>query len=466
MESHSYALAKKILDELENDLEGLYQTLSVCVKKEALVSPEVLLSIIVHKKALKPSKILALRLLSNVEAPEEVAEAAHLLSNIRSTFRISEIIKSELETSDEITENVAVILEVFSKMLVQLPQKARDTLVSSIEEAGIFILVNVWATGEVLRLYGGIFHEISPEDVKRARSQRKRESTPYRVPVEESVCGKSSILVHRREHAYFTPRYFCGHREVSSSAYERIFAFQDEYEVINKALFSWCNTNGDLKGLEWVLIWHINNLAVHTEAPTYEREIIFLLGPMFYSSITNFMEEASTRGVFKTYLGLIERCTSSANPTIRGASFVAVQRITSAHAKYFLQGISPKVARMERAVSVQGLEKVCRLLLEDFRPELRKTLEKEAVNILRLLEIQPEEGVAEHSACVVRVLSSLDSIPISLFSPSSMSLVLWAAENGGITDKKALEWIEKYTAETANVYDPESENILLRALGF
>lgn len=470
MESTSYTLSKKIVEGLENNLENLYQVLIICDKECIFISSDILRKIIEHPRALSPSKVLSIKLLSNSEKPEEIDEVVQVLSSIRVMFKISEILKEELEGTQEIVNipsKTVNVLDTIGKVLRKITQKQRDSIVCAMEQAGILLLVNVWSGPDLLRFYSSIFLKIMPETVTKNRSKRGLDSIPYRTLVEESIYDKSTILVHRRGPLYFLPKYFSAYTPYSRSAYNRIFQFQDEYEVIHKSLVKWCGLCGDLKTLEWTITWHINNLSKNIDVFTYEKEVLFVLGTMFHSSVMNTLEESESVGLFTEYLELIRKSQKCSNPRIKGVAVVSSQRISCSFARFFISKIkSSMVSKSEKILSVKGLERISKIVLGSELMNLGKIVEKESTSILQLVEIQPEEEITEHCTTVIQVLSILEKIPLSLFSPSKMSLVLWVFENGKVEDKTVRKWLDQYLRQLPSVYNMGEENIIARALCF
>ncbi|OAG33468.1 hypothetical protein NEIG_01966 [Nematocida sp. ERTm5] len=481
----SYSLTKKIVDGLENDLESLFSLLKKCVKEKLSIPSEILVNIIESKKALTPSKALCMRLLrDNLESEEEKRSISYLISSIRFMFRVSEMIKIDAEAASDsddrkMPEHTLEILESLARIMESIPLERKGAVVDAMERCGIFILINLWCSPSLLKFYSSIFSKIESEssisEKVGKKEKRKTDSTPYRIAVEESIYNKTTILVHRRDPAYFMPKYFCAFPESTTDAYRRVFSFQDEYEIFHKSLVNWCENQSDLKGIESATIWHLNNLVNNIEVPTYEKEILFCLTAMFYSAIQNTVDEAEAQ-LFKSYLELVRASKQCGSAEIRGTSLVAAQRLSSYTAKYFLSRAltitketkDKKKADLwrERVLAIDGLAVLCDILSESDLLGVKKIVEKDSSRILEMLEIQPRDNVNKHCTSVIRVLSILDSIPICLLSPSKLSLVMWVVENVNIPDRQVRRWTMQYIQELPSVYNPNEENFLGRALYF
>ncbi|KAI5190559.1 hypothetical protein NEMIN01_1097 [Nematocida minor] len=474
MTEDSYSLAKNIVADLEGNLESLFQRLSICRKQEVSIVPEILVQIIENNRPLPPSKVLAMQLLVlNLDSLEQKGETAQLMSSVRFMFRVSEILRADIQEnmqreSSTPPPHTATILEIFTAVFGKLTQSEKDTMLTSMEEAGIFLLINVWSSSYLLKMYSSLLSGMVNHE-KDKKNNKRSESMPYRTLVEESVFSMSSVLVHRRDPSYFMPKYFRIEPEITTKVYDKIFAFQDEYEVVHKSLMNWCEGCGDLRGVEWVTAWHLQNLSQQIDNGTYEKEILFVLGAMFYSSVQNTLSSDSLENVnlFKVYLGVIKACKTSSSPSIKGVASVASQRLTSQSAKYFMSTISSaKTSKKQKAISLYGLSTLCNILLDGDLLGVKKIVEKQAGSILELVEIEPEGAVTLHCTAIINVLSVVDKVPVPLFSPSKMCLVLWILEHGEIKDKKAKYWLAQYMSELASVFSPAEDNSIARALCF
>ncbi|KAI5132722.1 uncharacterized protein NESG_01928 [Nematocida ausubeli] len=493
--THSYSLTRKILHALEDDLEGLFNLLSKSKKKGLFIPSSILVLIIEDKKPLPPSKVLCMRLLqSNLEIAEEKKEISYLVSSMRFMFRISEIIKIDAENWDDknqseiIPGNTLGILECISDILGQVNFHRKEAILDVMQQAGIFLLINLWCTPGLLKFYNNALaqtnilvisdgkSEVSGNSRNEIGTARDKVNTPYRIPVEESLYNKTTVLVHRRRSEFFMPKYFRMYPEVHTEAYRRIFSFQDEYEIFHKSLVNWCKTAGNLKEIEFVCISHLDHLSTKVENETYENEVIFCLGVQFYSAVENTFEEGDGR-LLKSYVKFIKKCREVKNPVIKGTSSVAANRITLQAGKYLVNKIispgketrnNPKLEIFrQKAELVVGLSALCDIFNEfGLHSGFHKIIERESGRILELLEIQPEEEIIVHCTSIIRVLSVLEGIPISLFSPSKLSLVLWVLENVEISDKKAKKWLDAYMQEISSIYNPAHENFIARSLCF
>lgn len=472
-EESSYSLAKSILDDLENNVESLFQRLSICYKKGLSVSSDILFQIIDSPGLLSPSKVLAIQLLRlNLDDAQEKEEIAGIIGSIRIMFRITEILKEDIEesmknTSENIPCHTAEILDTLSLIVEKVSDSKKDSIIVPMKETGLFVLANVWNSPHLLKLYSSVFSGKLQYE-RDAEKVGKNESMPYRALIEESIYDRSTILVHRRSPAYFMPKYFKISSEVEDrTVYAKIFAFQDEYSIVHKLLVNWCDRCGDLRGVEWVCAWHFKNLSDKVDNLSYEKEIAFALSAMVYSAIQNtlIVESLEALNMFKGYLELIRRCKAEGSPLAKGSASVASQRLTSQSAKYFINVIlSVKTTKKQKSVSLMSLRFLCDILTDSDLIGVRKLVEKHAGRILELVEIEPEESVTLHCTSILMLLSLLERIPLCLFSPSKMTLVLWVVEHGRIAEKQARKWIDQYLHELPEVFNPLEDNAVFRAL--
>ncbi|KAI5189589.1 hypothetical protein NECID01_0612 [Nematocida sp. AWRm77] len=475
-----YTLAKQISKSVEEG-EGVYNALMAGEEKGVKTSLAHIAQIIDSKKTPSPTKVLAFRLLAKAaEDKEREAGAVEIFSSIRVMFRIAEVLREDIEnnTANETTE-CPPSTESIMDSLVQLikrahAEKKKDRAVLCMKECGVFLLLNAWSSPQLLRVYAAVYTEEIPSGQPRGekrslqKSMQEEESMPYRMLAEEHTLGVGTCLAHRRHRPMFTPRWYVSERTERADAYRYLLELQDEYEILYKSIVQWCESSSSLETVSWCVVWYIENLARHLEKDrTYEEEAVFVLGPLFFSSLQNTLGEGTLESVcllnqYVAFLGASSRCGL---PRVRGTATVAMERLGMAHAKFYMQAmLSRKSTAGCRKHAAAGMSQILSMLSSKDKHALEKTIEKHAVSIAELMEEQPREEASTHCAEIISILAFLPRIPLSLFRPSCLVLMVWAVQHVAYKEKEARKWLREYMKEGCSVYTPDKPDFLTSGL--
>lgn len=521
-----------------SNVEQVYKWLIRAKKKEVRIWPKVLSEVIQNTHILARTKKIAIEMLT--ECIEDVEYRDEVLDSTKSTgflLGILSIMHEETQItastfSSDIPDGIISVLYFFEKLVLASEHPVeKDLIVSRMEYSGVFLLANAWVSPGLLRMYNAIFRmedihsclrmqsyirmqslmkvketdnctEKNNHQQKNQNKHRESKDIPYRTLIEEKVLGTETILVHRRKTRMFTPVHVRMCRKNAPKVYANISSFQDEYEIIHRSLKNWCDANGSLDGVEWVCIYHMNNVIANLERDeTYQKELLFLLEPQFHSALINTISTPSLVGVklYSAYLLLLERGSVCQIPEIRGTVSVAAERLGLSNARYFLDVLKEKKQDPQMKIeAVHGLY----LLLQAFPlrslHSLRKLLEKNASHILEMLEIQPEEcneihsgvnGIQKcsssdihlsgantqctiaselHCSSVISLLAGMESMPLELFRPSSMILILWVTESpiSKAMPEKNRKWLIDYARVLHSTYHKQGKDRLTAGLYF
>jgi len=484
-----YVVTGKVLKELKEGSCALFETLTSARAGGVRVSSRVLLMVVEDPKASPNTKALALKIVAEMlEGSEDGDFVIEAVSSLKFMVRVSDILKTDVEqavaeNSEEIEkENTKETMRALSLILSYSEKLGKkERVVKSMEHSGMFCLLNAWCGESLFQLYSSVLEGEIPEHrektVRKSKKNREEigqaEGTPYRMTAEESVEGIGTFLAHRRNKRIFTAKYFAKSSRECAPVYRRILEFENEYEIVHRCVVIWCNKKGSLEGAEWAAIWHLKALFENLgKDETYEKEVAFVLGPLFHSSLMNTLDGEKTEKVkiekivlFVRYLDLIRKSQLSTAPEIRGACSVAAGRIGVSEGRFFTQIIgSSSTADEEKRSAVLGLSLVLEIAGEHRNPGLRRLLERNAQNILSLLEAQPTSGTGEYCTCVIKTLSYLEEIPIGLFRPTSLILAVWMGENVRTIGDREKAWLRRYFKEACKVYSPHKDKSLLTGL--
>ncbi|KAI5186949.1 hypothetical protein NEHOM01_1815 [Nematocida homosporus] len=471
-----YEVAHRVSEALGKDVEELFVALSAALKKKVLLPAALLGRVIVHGNVPSLTKIVALRILMEcLQVPETAGEYLELFCSVKCLYVLSEIVRREMEESlaEEVVETppecTIVIMEVLAQTLeLSREHGCKDRLVLCLSDCRSLTLLNAWAGAKLLQVYAGVFDHEEPQGLNLGLAQPEAaESMPYRILAEEEAFGTGHFLVHRRKPALFVPQYFATAKRVLPTAYKDIFAFQDEYGVVHNSLVKWLEGAGNLIGIEWVVGWYLDGLVKEANNQLYERELLFVLGPAFHSSLTN-SGEGKTGGLIMqcAHFKLLAAAHQSSLASVRGACSVAMQRFSIGVVRGLLGVISAgKSSLLDRFYAGQALARLLVIVPDYERMGLEKVLEKNVQCLVELLEIEPQGLVTEHVANVLDIISYIETIPLKLFAPSVMVLLCWVIETVP-TSKKHRVWVERYLREVGEMYQSANPNVLLTGLGY
>ncbi|OAG32316.1 hypothetical protein NEDG_02067 [Nematocida displodere] len=481
MGREEYSAVRKIRKGLVEGSEEVFTRLEKCLENGTHIPVEVLSSVIEHPKVSGPTKTLAIKMVVEaLKAKEATKEAIGMVATIKFVFKAMELVKNDTETvimlnQEHVPECTERVMELFSQMALSAATvQLKDRVVHVFIECGVFTLLNAWNGPDLLRVYAGVFHRESPSTTYPAPGApptvAPHDSTPYRMHVEEKIAGIGTVLAHRRIPSLFHPREVDMTRRKRPGMYEDILLFQDDYGILHGALAGWCNEKGDLKGVEWAVVWCIAHLAKHLEKDTtYEAEGLFLLGPSFHSVLINTLgagtlEELELMGA---YMHLINRGRESRHPTLRGVSAVASQRLTSQNSKFFMSVVnSPKSPLENKVVAVQCLAEQLKATTELEKAGVHKTIAKNAVALLEMLEVHPIGRAVEHRQSILSLLGALEEVPLALYRPNAIVLVYSeVAAKAEALAKKEKQWLRMYMKSLYSIYHTDTHDRILAGLG-
>ncbi|KAI5173104.1 hypothetical protein NEFER03_2082 [Nematocida sp. LUAm3] len=477
MEEREYKLTRRCVKGLREDGEEIFLALNEAEKREVYINASILSEVLESSFSSGSTKILAMKnLLRQVESEEyeRNKEVVSSVGSIQSIFWISEVICCEMEKNileeeeSLLSSSLLIGISLLEKCLIKsIAYAQKDRLAHCLEECGTFYLLNGYSEPEVLLLYSALLREEEPIYASAEYvGQEIEESMPYKGYIQENIYDTGSILVHRRDPFIFSPKYFNTLHRSSYGGYKRLFCLQDEYGIVHKALVKWCNRNSSLNGAEWAIIWHLDVLSHKADKRSYEKEILFVLGPLFFSS----MENGADWGIgcimmVGAYLRLLIACRNSSVASVRGASSVSVQRVGTGIGKPLIDVIaSNKASEMEKFYAAEGLTRLCYLDKES-GSGMDKLVVKHIQSIFEVLEIQPKDQMVTHTNNVLSIISSISCIPLLLFRPSCIVIVDWVSCNvkGLLPENK--EWVRRYMEELSTVYSIDRPGYLLSGIG-
>lgn len=483
-----------------SNVEHVYKWLARAKKNELRVWPKVLAEVVQNRNILARTKKLAVEMLAQgVEDAECRDEVLDSTKSAGFLFGVLSVLHEETQMtpstfSPDIPEGVLCVLRFFEKLVLACERPGeKDLVVARMDLSGAFFLVNAWAGPELLRMYSAIFRmedmqacEKIKEGDKRAGNPNHRQTpkeekdVPYRALVEEKVLDTETLLVHRRKPRMFSPVRVRTCRRNAPETYRRVYRFQDDYEIIHRSLKKWSDVSGSLDGVEWACIHHMNNVISNVERDeTYRKELLFLLEPTFHSALMNTVSTPGLAGVklYAAYLLLLARGGTCGIPAIRGAVSVASERLGLSNARHFLGILKEKKQDpLTKIEAVRGLHLLLLAFPPGSIPPLRKLLEKNVSYILEMLETQPEEGAEAtlcgaseaHCSSVISLLAGMESMPLELFRPSSMVLILWVTESPVVESmsEKSRKWLSEYARVLHSTYHNQGRDRLVAGLYF